>query len=215
MTLVVGQPYFVLSAAPSSLFIPPQPNAQPGVMNTTTVTVQSFNGFNSPVTLSESGLPSGMTASFLSTTITPPPNGQVSTQLTFTTPCSVAPGSYVIVIQGTDGGLTRQVNVNLTVASCSTAQGFGGFGFWTWFIIGTLGSLILLPIFLILFYRPRPVLPPAAVPMAVPAPVPVATIPPPPAIAALPCPVCGNPLRPVELRWYCDFCQRYVWIHPN
>jgi hypothetical protein len=31
----------------------------------------------------------------------------------------------------------------------------------------------------------------------------------------MPCPVCGNPMRPVELRWYCDLCQRYVWIHPQ
>jgi len=216
VTLIVGQPYFVLSATPGSLFVPPQPNAQPGVMNTTTVTVQSFNGFNSPVTLTDSGLPNGMTASFLSPIITPPANGQVATVLTFTTPCSVSPGSYPIVVQGTDGRVTRQATVTLTVASCPAAQGFGIFGIWPWIILSVIGLLILLPILLILLYKPRPVLGPAVIPAAVPvipATVPVTPIPPPP--PEMPCPVCGNPLRPVELRWYCDFCQRYVWIHPQ
>jgi hypothetical protein len=37
----------------------------------------------------------------------------------------------------------------------------------------------------------------------------------PPSPVPMPCPVCGNPMRPVELRWYCDMCQRYVWIHPE
>lgn len=215
VNLVVSQPYFALSAAPSSLFVSSQPNAQPGVMNTTTVTIQSFNGFNSLVTLTDSGLPNGMTANFLSPTITPPSNGQVATLLTFTTPCSVSPGSYIIVVQGTGGGVTRQVNVNLTLASCAATQSFGGFGIWSWIIVGILGLLILLPIFLILLYMRRPVFAPAVTPAVVLFHVPVTPIPPPlpphpPEIATMPCPVCGNPMRPVELRWYCDLCQRYV-----
>ena len=218
--LVVARPYFALFANPNSLYAPPQPNSQPGVMNTTTIIVQSFNGFNSPVTLTGSGLPDGMTGNFLSSIITPAPNGQVSTLLTITTPCSVPPGSYLIAIQGEGGGIIRHALINITVASCSE-EGFGGFGIWTWIIFGVLGLLILLPILLVFLYKPRPILGPpiAAAPVVVQAPVPepapAVPIPVQPVPTGMPCPVCGNPMRPVELRWYCDLCQRYVWTHPQ
>jgi len=203
VSLVVNNPYFALSVAPSSLFVPPQPNTQPGEMNTTTVTIQSFNGFNSPVSLSISGLPNGLSASFFQPTITPPPNGQIGTVLTFTTSCSVSPGSYVMVVQGNGANMTKQTNVNFTVAACTTE----GINIIPYVLLGIVGLIILVPIIFLLLNRKPTVIAPAVVP--------VAPIPPPPAIVPMPCPVCGNPMRPVELRWYCDICQRYIWIHPE
>lgn len=218
VTLVVSNPYFTLSANPTSLYVPQQTNTQQGQTNTTTVTIQSFNGFNSPVSLSVSGVPSGMNGFFAQSTITPPQNGQVGTLLTFTTPCSVAAGSYVIVIQGTGRGMTKQANVNITVSACTSEEGFSWL--WTLILLGVIGLLILIP-FLFLLLRPRPVLAPAVIPAAVavaapPPPVtPIVPVPQPPAVVPMPCPVCGNPMRPVDLRWYCDICQRFIWVHPK
>jgi hypothetical protein len=197
---VTSTPYFTLSALPASLVVPSVEQDQRGRMNTTSVSVQSFDGFNNPVSLSVSGLPSGTTASFFTPTITLPANGQASSVLTFTTPCSVPAGSYVVIVQGTGAGSTQMTNVNLSVSACT--QGFPWWIFWWVILPSIIGVLLLLPF---LFFRRRPA---AAVAY------PVAP-PPPPVAPVLPCPVCGNPMRPVELKWYCDFCQRYVWIHPE
>jgi hypothetical protein len=203
VSLLVYVPYFTLSALPNSLYVPSQPNTQPSQMNTTTITVQSFNGFNSPVTLSVSSVPDGMTASFLSPTITPPTNGEVASVLTLTTPCSVTPGSYAITVQGTGGGITKHVDVYISVTAC-VAQSFD----IVWWLLGGIASfLLLIPFLFILLKRQKAVHGPSTIPAAV---VPVASVPPP-----MPCPVCGRLMRPVELRWYCDFCQRYIWIHPD
>ncbi|HUK49772.1 MAG TPA: PKD domain-containing protein [Terriglobales bacterium] len=202
---VSSTPYFTLSAIPTSLLVPQVTEDQPARMNMTTVNVQSVNGFNSPVSLSVSGLPAGMTAAFSTPTVTPPPNGQASSVLTFTTPCSVNAGTYVVGVQGTGVGSTQTVNVNLSVSACT--QGFPWWIFWWIILPSILGVVLFIPF---LFIRRRPVVPVAPVPVVLPM-----APPPPPPQPVLPCPVCGQPLRPVELKWYCDYCQRYVWIHPE
>jgi hypothetical protein len=135
-------------------------------------------------------------------------------------------GTYTITIVGTSLNVTHTTTVTFIVAvpvtvsstSVSTtitttvSQGFlEGFGIWWWIIIGVLGTILMIPFLLIFLYKPRAL----AAPVPVATVVPAAPIPPPPAPVPLPCPVCGNPMRPVELRWYCDMCQRYVWIHPE
>jgi hypothetical protein len=111
------------------------PTSQSAIQGTTTpgytVTVNPANGFNSPVSLSVSGLPSGATGTF-----TPNPTSASST-LTVTTPASTPIGSYPLTITGTSGSLTHTAAATLAVepagnfsltaspASQSVAQGQG------------------------------------------------------------------------------------------
>ncbi len=117
VTLGVKAPYFAISVAPNSLSVSAQVRT-----NTTTVTIQSVNGFNSPVALTASGNPSGMIVSFSPPTVTPPPNGKGNSIANITVECIVTPGTYAIAINGTGGGLARQSYVNVKVAACSTPQ---------------------------------------------------------------------------------------------
>ena len=191
VTLVAVTPSFTLSVAPSSIFVPTQPNNQPGRTNTTTVLVQSLNGFNNGVALTASNVPNGMALTFTLPSIMPPPNGQVTSVLMITTPCGVTPGSYAITIQGNGGGTVRQITLNVSVSACSAELNIIPF-----ILAGIVGLLVLLPLVFI-FTRPRAA---AVVPAAVP--------------QIVPCPICGNPLALIDDRWYCANCHRRIWITP-
>lgn len=69
------------------------------------------NGYGGQVTLSGAGLPAGATPNFSPNPIAPP--GQ--SQLTVNVGGSVPAGAYPFTIEGTDGTLTHQVDMNLTV----------------------------------------------------------------------------------------------------
>jgi hypothetical protein len=83
---------------------------------TITITVTSVGGFNSPVSLSVSGLPSGASTSFSSTSVSPTSNGQTST-LTITVGSTVSTGTYALTITGTSGSLSHSTTVSLTVTT--------------------------------------------------------------------------------------------------
>jgi serine protease AprX len=76
------------------------------------VTITPTGGFNSPTTLSVSGLPSGATETFS-------PNNAVMTSstLSVTTTSGTTPGSYPLSITGTSGALTHTTSVTLTVTA--------------------------------------------------------------------------------------------------
>jgi hypothetical protein len=85
---------------------------------TYTVTVTSYSGFNLPVTLGVSGLPSGATATFNPQSPQPPPNGAAQSTLTVTVPISTPIGTYALNITGTDTSsppMTKWVIVTLNV----------------------------------------------------------------------------------------------------
>jgi len=96
-------PSFTLSANPTSVTI-----AQGG-NGPSTITVHPANGFTGSVTLSASGLPSGVTAAF-----NPNPTTTTST-LTLTASGSATTGTSTVTIMGTSGALTNQTPVQLTV----------------------------------------------------------------------------------------------------
>jgi hypothetical protein len=96
-------PNFTLSAAPSSLTI------ARGGSDTSTITVNPLNGFSGSVTLSASGLPSGVTAGF-----SPNPTTSTST-LTLTVGAGATIGTSTVTITGTSGSLTATTTVSLTV----------------------------------------------------------------------------------------------------
>jgi len=110
-----GSPNFTLSASPSSV------NLHQGNSATSTVTVSISGGFNSSVSLSASGLPSGVSASFNPSSIGAPGSG--SSTLTFTASSSAAAGTYSITVLGAGGGVTATTSISLTVSS-GTQPGF-------------------------------------------------------------------------------------------
>ena len=105
-TLVVNPPPppdFSLSASPGSQTI------IQGGSTSYTITIAPANGFNSAVTLSVSGLPSGAGGTFS-------PNPATSTSTLGVTTLSTTPtGSYALTVSGTGGSLTRPTGVTLVV----------------------------------------------------------------------------------------------------
>jgi len=104
---LAGQPLpnFTLTASPNSVAI------TQGNSGTSTITVNSLNGFSGSVTLSASGLPSGVTAGFS-------PNPATSTALlTLTTSASATTGTVSLTIGGGSGSLSNTTSLSLTVNS--------------------------------------------------------------------------------------------------
>jgi len=104
-----GTPGFSVSASPSSVSVVQGSNA------TSTITVTSLSGFNSAVTLSASGLPSGVTAAFSPNPVTPPANGTVTSTLTFTASSGATTGTSTVTVTGTSGTLQQTTTITLTV----------------------------------------------------------------------------------------------------
>jgi len=108
-------PNFAISASPASLTV------KPGGNGTSTITITSQNSFNSATTLSASGLPSGVTASFATNPVTPPANGTATSVLTLTASSTATLGTATVTVTGTSGSLVHSATIALTVSS-STAQ---------------------------------------------------------------------------------------------
>src|SRR5271166_1945446 len=106
-----GQPNFTISASPNSLTI-----AQ-GNQGTSTITTAISGGFNSSISLSASGMPTGVGVSFNPPTIPAP--GAGSSTMTITVSGSTPVGTYPITVTGNGGGIKQNTTVTLTV----TAQG--------------------------------------------------------------------------------------------
>ena len=100
-----AQPGFSLSASPSSVSI------APGNAGSTTITSTVTGGFNSAVSLSASGQPSGVTVSFNPTSIT----GAGSSTMNITVGSTVTAGTYPITVTGTAGSTVHTTTVTLTV----------------------------------------------------------------------------------------------------
>jgi Abnormal spindle-like microcephaly-assoc'd, ASPM-SPD-2-Hydin len=99
-----GTPDFSLSANPNTVAI-----TQGGAGGTSTITVNPLNGFTGSVTMSASGLPSGVTAGFA-----PNPTTTTST-LTLTASGTATTGTVTVTIQGVSGSLTHTTTLQLTV----------------------------------------------------------------------------------------------------
>lgn len=100
---------YTLSATPGTVSVC-QPNSA-----SFTINVGSIGGYNSPVTLSVSGVPAGATSSFGTNPVTP-----VGTSvLTINNTGSAAPGSYTLTITGTSAAGTKTTTVTLVISSGS------------------------------------------------------------------------------------------------
>ncbi len=77
------------------------------------VTIAAFNGFDSAVTLTVSGLPAGVTASFSPTSVT----GSGGSTLTFTATTTATVGAATVTVTGTSGSTVETAKVTLTVTA--------------------------------------------------------------------------------------------------
>jgi len=96
-------PAYALSASPNSL------NLAQGNQGTSTIMITPENGFSGNVSLSASGLPSGVTATF-----NPNPATGNST-LTLTASATATPDTATVRVIGTSGNLTQTTTLTLTV----------------------------------------------------------------------------------------------------
>jgi hypothetical protein len=100
-----GTPDFSLSASPSSVAI------TQGAGGSSTITTTPSNGFNSAVTFTASGVPTGVTATFAGSTLT------LAASATATT------GTSTVTVTGTSVALSHTAMVNLTVSAVSSGTG--------------------------------------------------------------------------------------------
>ena len=80
-----------------------------------TITVKSLLDFNSEVSLSVSGAPSGVNTAFSKTKITPPKNGSATSSLSITVSSTAPSGIYTLTISGASGIITHSTKLSLTI----------------------------------------------------------------------------------------------------
>jgi hypothetical protein len=115
-------PDFSLSTSPTSLSV------KQATSGTVSVSTAALSGFASAISLSASGLPAGVTASFSPASIASPGTG--SSTLTLTASSTATAGTSTITITGTGGGVTHTATVSLTVTTgTTTTQLLGNPGF--------------------------------------------------------------------------------------
>jgi subtilase family serine protease len=98
---------YSLSASPNAVSV-----AQ-GSSGTSTITVAVTGGFDSAVTLTATGQPTGVTVGFSPTSIT----GAGTSTMTMTVAASTVAGTYPITVTGTSGSTTENTTVSLTVTA--------------------------------------------------------------------------------------------------
>jgi endoglucanase len=101
-------PDFSISATPATASV------TQGASGTSTISVTSTGGFTGSVTLSATGLPSGVTATFSPTSTT------ASSTVTFAAAASAATGTTTVTITGASGTLSHTATVQLAVNAQTT-----------------------------------------------------------------------------------------------
>lgn len=101
---VATTPDFLLSPSPANVTV------APGSSSSSSIAVNGLGGFTGSVTLSVSGLPSGVTASFGTNPATS------SSVLTFTATSAAPTSKTLVTITGTSGTLTHSITILLKVA---------------------------------------------------------------------------------------------------
>jgi hypothetical protein len=100
---------FTISASPSSLSV------MQGNQGLSTITITINNGFNSSISLSASGMPTGTVVAFNPATIPAPGSG--TSVMNITVGASTPIGTYPIVVTATGAGVHQTATVNLTVTA--------------------------------------------------------------------------------------------------
>jgi hypothetical protein len=115
ITATASSPDFSLTVAPSSLSL------TAGIAGkSVSVTASQLNGFTGSVSVSLSGLPTGVTASPSTLTLTP----GTAKSLTLTAGTSAKAGTATITLTGKSGRLTHAASIALTINSAAPAADF-------------------------------------------------------------------------------------------
>jgi kumamolisin len=144
----VATPGFSVSASPASVSV------VEGNSGNSTITSTVSGGFNSPVALSTSTLPTGVSAGFSAGSIT----GTGTSTLTFTVASNAPTGTYPITVTGTSGSTTESTVISLSItasvaanfavsvspAAGSLAEGQSGYAVVTTAVSGGFNSAIAL-----------------------------------------------------------------------
>jgi kumamolisin len=114
LTLTVSAtatPNFTIADSPASLSI------VQGSNGTSTITVTSKNSFSAATSLTATGLPTGVTAVFSPSSVTPAANGSATSTLTLTASSTATVGGATVTVTGTSGTLVNSTTLALTVTS--------------------------------------------------------------------------------------------------
>jgi uncharacterized membrane protein len=101
---------FHLSTSPASVSL------LPGASATVAVGLTESGGFQAPVALSATGLPSGLTASFSPAIV---PAGSASSTLTLTAGALAASGAQTVTIAASGAGINRYLPVVVNISPCT------------------------------------------------------------------------------------------------
>jgi len=107
LTVTPAPSNFTVSASPTTI------NVDRGSSGTTTITTTVSGGFNSAISLSATGYPTGVTVSFSPKSIPKPGSG--TSTMTVTVGSTVKLGDHTITINATGGGITHRIQVTLDV----------------------------------------------------------------------------------------------------
>jgi kumamolisin len=107
-----ASPAFTIAASPASVSV------VVGTSGTSTITTAVSGGFDSAISLSATGMPTGVTVGFSPTSISAPGSG--TSTATFTVASTTAPGTYSITITGSGDSITHTTSVSLTVTAAAT-----------------------------------------------------------------------------------------------
>ena len=102
---------FSVSCSPNSLTANPG-----GTSPSSTCTVTSINSFNSPVSLTCSGLPPDDSCSFNPATVIPPADGSITSDLTVKADQTAQAGTFPFNVAGTSGSLSHNFEMALNVS---------------------------------------------------------------------------------------------------
>jgi len=111
-------PTFYLTVSPSSQ------NVRQGQLAYFQVKVLSVYGFEQPVTLSTTGLTTGLTPSYDPTSVTPPKDGSASSTLTVLVSSGLATTDYTFYVTASGGGITQQSSLLTLKVFLSSAADF-------------------------------------------------------------------------------------------
>jgi len=102
---VTARPEFTITVSPTTLSLPPNTNP------TVTLTVTYVGNLTGSVSLSASGLPSGVSANFAPSSL----NASGASTVNFTSQASTPTGTYSVLLTGTDGTLVHSATLALTI----------------------------------------------------------------------------------------------------
>ncbi|MGI8772247.1 MAG: beta strand repeat-containing protein, partial [Acidobacteriaceae bacterium] len=115
VTQATTAPDFTLAASPNAQAVEQGATSLPS-----TVSVTALNGYTNTVSITVAGLPAGVTASPSTFTLVP----GTSQPIVFSADPSAAPGTYTVLLTGSDGTVTHGATLDLTVTVPPPPQDF-------------------------------------------------------------------------------------------